>query len=65
MLTLIDLGCGEHESCQVILNGSEASMLEDILRNLPRDGECRTYVCGYGQTHYLSFRCCKGRINQH
>lgn len=55
MLTVIDQGCSEHQSCEVILNGAEAVILKDILRNLPREGECRTYICEHGHTHHLRF----------
>jgi hypothetical protein len=56
MLRLMDLGCRKHRSCQVTLNGSEAAIVKNIIHNLPRAGESRTYICEYGQTHHVSFR---------
>jgi hypothetical protein len=60
MLTLIDQGCSEHQSRHLILSNSQAEMMEDILYNLPRAGDCRTYICEHGQTHQLCL-CCNQR----
>jgi len=60
MLTLIDQGCSKHQIRQLILSNSQAEVMEDIMYNLPREGDSRTYICEHGQTHHLCL-CCNQR----
>jgi hypothetical protein len=56
MLKIIDSGCNKHKWSQLIMFGSEAELLKDILYNLPRKGGFHTFICEYGCTHRVSFQ---------
>ncbi len=55
MLELTDLGCNKHNRRQLTLSGNEAEIMEDILYNLPHEGDFHTFICEHGQTHRVSF----------
>lgn len=54
-LNLTDLGCRRHNQRQVLLCGSEAELMKNILYNLPRDGDFHIYICNHGHTHRVCF----------
>ncbi len=55
MLKLMDLGCNAHDCRQFTLRGLEAELMENILYNLPREGDFHTFICEHGHTHHVSF----------
>lgn len=56
MLKVTDFGCNEHNQHQLTLDGVEAKLMEDILYNLPKQGDFHTFICAQGNTHRISFQ---------
>jgi hypothetical protein len=53
MLTVTDFGCSLHLFRQLNYFGPEAKVVEEVVSNLPSDGNCHTYICVHGHTHRL------------
>jgi hypothetical protein len=51
VLKLTDGGCVDHHSLELTLFGPEAELMGNICSNLPREGDCHTFVCKAGHTH--------------
>ena len=54
MLKVTDFGCTEHNRHHLTLSGVEAELMQDILFNLPKQGEFHTFICAQGNTHLIS-----------
>ncbi len=65
MLKLTDYGCVEHNQHQVTLWGIEADLMQEIIYNLPREGDFHTFICDHGNTHRLSFQASLENFKQH
>lgn len=53
MLIITDFGCDLHLRRKLKYFGSESLVLENVLANLPSEGDCHTYICEHGHTHRL------------
>jgi hypothetical protein len=61
MLTVTDSGCRLHQQRHFTFVGEEAEVIEGVLRNLPKTGNCLSYLCEHGYSHRISFN--EDRIN--
>ncbi len=55
MLIIADPGCSKHDASQLIMSGSEAELIKNILYNLPKEGGFHTFICEHGYTHHVNF----------
>jgi hypothetical protein len=62
MLTLIDSGCGQHQSRQWHVRGWTADLIERLVPNLALTNPGYRYICEHGQTHWLTIRRAKAGL---
>jgi hypothetical protein len=56
MLQVTDLGCNQHQSRQCVFFAGDAELLNNVLYNLPREGDFHSYICEHGHTHAVIFQ---------
>ncbi len=54
MLMVTDFGCCRHVERHLKFFGPEAKVMENVVANLPAEGDCHTYICDYGYSHRLT-----------
>ncbi len=64
MFIIVDPGCNKHDSSQLIMFGSGAEVIKNILYNLPKEGGFHTFICEHGYTHHVSFEVRADMVSQ-